>query len=95
MRKASSQKNQGKFWPNVRVLIWEKAQELYQQDESRGMSNDFTGTTATKKELREGGYYNQAKLVVLRELLLQRKGRSSTSVEEGLPGSASDFPQDK
>ncbi len=67
MRKADSQ-NRGKFWPQVRVLIWEKAQELYQQDESKGMSTDFTGTTATKKELREGGYYQQAKLIVLREL---------------------------
>jgi hypothetical protein len=95
MRKASSQKNQGKFWPDVRVLIWEKAQELYQQDESRGMSNDFTGTTATKKELREGGYFNQAKIIVLRELLLQRKGASSASVEERLAGAASDFPPDK
>ncbi len=83
MRKADSQ-NRGKFWPQVRGLIWEKAQELYQQDESRGMSSDFTGTTATKKELREGGYYQQAKLIVLRELLLQRKGTFSTiSNEDG------------
>jgi hypothetical protein len=84
MRGKSARMNQGKFWPQVRVLIWEKAQELYQQDESRGMSNDFTGTTATKKELREGGYYQQAKLIVLRELLQQRKGPSRVDGEEGL-----------
>jgi hypothetical protein len=76
-------------------LIWEKAQELYQQDESRGMSSDFTGTTATKKELREGGYYHQAKLIVLRELLLRRNESSLTSVQEGIPNSAQDFLQDK
>ena len=66
-------KQKGKFWPQVRALIWEKAQELYQQDEARGMSNDFTGVTATKAELREGGYFHQAKLIVLRDLWLGRK----------------------
>lgn len=69
----------GKFWqkkvvryapkkPAVRAMIWEKAQELYQADESRGMGNDFKGITATKLELREGGYFHEAKLIVLREL---------------------------
>ena len=55
-------------------MIWEKAQQLYQQDEARGMSNDFTGITATKAELREGGYFHQAKLIVLRDLWLGKKG---------------------
>ena len=64
----------GKFWPQVRAMIWEKAQQLYQQDEARGMSNDFTGITATKAELREGGYFHQAKLIVLRDLWLGKKG---------------------
>lgn len=95
MRKTSHKKNQGKFWPQVRVLIWEKAQELYQQDEARGISNDFTGTTATKKELREGGYYQQAKIIVLRELLLQRKGSSPASGEEGSKTSAYNFFQNE
>ena len=70
----SAAKQKGKFWPQVRAMIWEKAQQLYQQDEARGMSNDFTGTTATKAELREGGYFHQAKLIVLRDLFLQKKG---------------------
>ena len=63
----------GKFWPQVRAMIWEKAQELYQRDEARGMSNDFTGITATKAELKEGGYFHQAKLIVLRDLWLGKK----------------------
>lgn len=62
----------GKFWPHVRALIWEKAQELYQADEIRG-NQDFKGTTATKLELREGGYFHTAKLIVLRDLFLEKK----------------------
>ena len=93
MRKTSPQKNRGKFWPQVRVLIWEKAQELYQQDEARGMSSDFTGITATKKELREGGYYHQAKLMVLKELLIQRKGASPGSTVGDSSVSGHDFLQ--
>ena len=93
MRKTSPQKNRGKFWPQVRVLIWEKAQELYQQDEARGMSSDFTGITATKKELREGGYFHQAKLMVLKELLLQRKGASPGSTVDGSAVPGHDFLQ--
>jgi hypothetical protein len=74
MLKSEAKKRQGKFWPQVRAMIWEKAQQLYQQDEARGMSNDFTGTTATKAELREGGYFYTAKLIVLRNLYLEKKG---------------------
>ena len=65
-------RTKGKFWPQVRAMIWEKAQELYQQDEAKGMPNDFIGITATKVELREGGYF-EAKLIVLRDLFLQKK----------------------
>jgi len=84
----------GKFWPQVRAMIWEKAQQLYQQDEARGMSNDFTGITATKAELREGGYFHQAKLIVLRDLWLGKKGLSTTQ-EEGSKKSVQDFLQNK
>ena len=65
-------RTKGKFWPQVRAMIWEKAQELYQQDEAKGMPNDFIGITATKVELREGGYFYEAKLIVLRDLFLQK-----------------------
>jgi hypothetical protein len=58
----------------VRALIWDKAQHLYQMDEAKGMADDFTGITATKAELREGGYFHTAKLIVLRNLWLQKKG---------------------
>ncbi len=69
----SAAKQKGKFWPQVRAMIWEKAQELYQLDEAKGMTNDFTGITATKAELSEGGYFYEAKLIVLRDLFLQKK----------------------
>jgi hypothetical protein len=52
------------------------------RDEARGMSNDFTGITATKAELREGGYFHQAKLIVLRDLWLGKKGLTYTEEEE-------------
>ena len=79
-----SAKQKGKFWPQVRAMIWEKAQELYQQDEAKGMPDDFTGITATKAELREGGYFHEAKLIVLRDLFLQKKS-SSQIIEKEAP----------
>jgi hypothetical protein len=45
-------------------MIWEKAQELYQMEQAKTMGKDFKGTTATRKELWEGGYFYQAKLIV-------------------------------
>jgi len=75
------QKTKGKFWPQVRALIWEKAQELYQMEQAKTMKNDFKGLTATKKELRESGYFHMAKLIVLRNLWLQKKGLPSIEEE--------------
>jgi hypothetical protein len=75
-----TEKARGKFWPQVRALIWEKAQALYQQDEARDEHSDFIGTTATKAELREGGYFHQAKLIVLKELWLGKKSLATTEV---------------
>jgi hypothetical protein len=69
-------KTRGKFWPHVRALIWEKAQELYQMENAKTMKEDFKGTTATRKELREGGYFQTAKLIILREIWLQKKDPS-------------------
>ena len=62
------QRKTGKFWPQVRALIWEKTQELYQMEQAQTMDNDFKGITAERKELWEGGYFYQAKLIVLRNL---------------------------
>jgi hypothetical protein len=66
----------------VRPLIWEKAQELF-QEEARHMQDDFKGILAERYELRETGYFYQAKLIVLRDLWLQKKDLP-TSEEEGL-----------
>ena len=71
----------GKFWPYVRPLIWQKAQELFQEEEARTMGDDFTGTTATRAELREAGYFYEAKLIVLNELYRQKKGYPTTEEE--------------
>jgi len=67
-------KQKGKFWPQVRTQIYEKAQQLFQEEQVRTMCHDFKGITATKKELREAGYVYTAKLIVLRNLWRQNKG---------------------
>jgi hypothetical protein len=76
------QRKTGKFWPHVRSLIWEKAQELYQMEQAKTMKSDFKGMTATRKELREGGYFQTAKVIVLRSLWLQKKGLPTIEEEE-------------
>ena len=68
------QRQPGKFWPWVRPVIWEKAQELYQMEQAKTMGADFKAITAERKELREGGYFYQAKLIVLRNLWREKKG---------------------
>jgi hypothetical protein len=77
-------RNKGKFWPHVRALIWEKAQELYQMEQTKTMGEDFKGITAERCELREGGYFYQAKLIVLRNLWLEKKGLPSVEEEEAI-----------
>jgi len=69
----SKARNHGKFWPTVRPLIWEKAQQLYQEEQAKTMGTDYKGITATHKELREAGYFHTAKLIILRNLYLQNK----------------------
>jgi hypothetical protein len=81
-------KPKGKFWPPVRAMIWQKAQELYQMDQARYMKDDFTGITAERHELREGGYFYRAKLIVLRNLWLQKK--DLLSLEEQQHGKQQD-----
>ena len=71
----------GRFWPPVRAMIWEKAQQLFQEEQATTMGTDFKGITATRQELWEGGYFYQAKLIVLRDLWFQKKGHP-TSEEE-------------
>jgi hypothetical protein len=74
--------NRGKFWPVVRELIMDKAQELYQMDQARAMDGDFKGVTAERSELKEGGYLHEAKLIVLRNLWLEKKGLPGIEMEE-------------
>jgi len=82
LSKSKTQKAHGKFWPKVRPLIWEKAQQLYQEEQAKTMNTDYKGITATHKELREAGYFHTAKLIVLRNLYLQNKGLPTTEEEE-------------
>ena len=56
----------GKFWPWVRELIWVKAEELHAADFHRGHEENLT--PPTRGELREGGYFYAAKLIVLRNV---------------------------
>jgi hypothetical protein len=77
-------KPKGKFWPEVRKRIWQKAQELFQGDELRTMKHDAKGITAEKCELREAGYFYEAKLIVLRQVNLEKKGHSEFDELAGL-----------
>jgi hypothetical protein len=56
----------GKFWPRVRELIWQKAEELHAEDFHRSHKENIT--PPTRKELREFGYFYNAKLIALRNL---------------------------
>jgi hypothetical protein len=70
----------------VRPIIWEKAQELYQMEQAKTMREDFKGITAERKELREGGYFHTAKLIVLRNLWREKKGLPTVEEEEAMHG---------
>jgi hypothetical protein len=76
-----SQRKKGKFWPPVRRQIWRKAQELF-QEEQLAMGEDFKGITATRRELMEGGYFHEAKIIVLRNRYYASKGLPSVEERE-------------
>jgi hypothetical protein len=80
------QRQPGKFWPWVRPLIWEKAQEFYQMEQAKTMGEDFKGIMAERRELREGGYFYTAKLIVLRNLWQQKKCLPTIEEEEDEDG---------
>jgi len=67
-------------------LIWEKAQEIFQQEQARTMGEDFKGITAERKELRQSGYFYLAKLIVLRNLWREKKGLLTVEEEEATHG---------
>jgi hypothetical protein len=56
----------GNFWPEVRVAIWAKAEELFMQEQMRTMDCDVR---PERSELLEGGFFERAKIIVLRERL--------------------------
>jgi hypothetical protein len=56
--------------------MWIKAQELFHRDHP-----EAKGVTPTKKEMREGGYWYEAKILVLREVYRERHGLSSPEEE--------------
>jgi hypothetical protein len=55
----------GRFWPRVRERIWLKAEELYMNEHPEAATR---GLRPERRELREGGYFERAKILVLREL---------------------------
>jgi hypothetical protein len=52
-------------WRKVRARIWVKAEEIFMQEQFRTMDCDITPEHC---ELREGGYFDRAKLIILREV---------------------------
>ena len=63
----------GKFWPEVRERIWGKAEELHAADFYKVHEENIT--QPTRSELRRGGYFHKAKILVLREVRLETRGR--------------------
>jgi hypothetical protein len=59
-------------------MIWEKAEELFMQEQARTMDCYIK---PEKSELREGGYFYTAKLIVLRELYEEKKAIAPTYKE--------------
>jgi len=62
---ALPRKVRGSFWPAVREQIWRKAEELYMWEHPEAC---LRGLRPERSELREAGYFERAKRIVLREL---------------------------
>jgi hypothetical protein len=58
----------GRFWPRVREEIWRRAEQLYMNEHPEAATR---GLRPERSELREGGYFERAKILVLRELQLR------------------------
>ena len=70
----------GKFWPPVRAAIWEKATQLFQEEQARTMGEDWKAITPERRELREKGLFQEAKILVLREIYQAKKEGSPNGV---------------
>ena len=55
----------GTFWPSVRAEIWRKAEELFMLDQAKTWD---IPNLPERCELQEGGYFDKAKIIVLRDL---------------------------
>jgi len=53
-------------------------------EQAKTMGDDFKAIMAERKELREGGYFYTAKLIVLRNLWREKKGLPSVEGEEAM-----------
>ena len=62
-------------WSKVRAQIWVKAEQLFMMDQ---MQTWDCSVTPERCELREGGYFDRAKLIVLREV--QARGTVNVAV---------------
>jgi hypothetical protein len=54
-------------------MIWQKAEQMFQEEQMRTMSEDWKAITPERRELRESGLFHEAKLIVLRELYYSKK----------------------
>ena len=61
-------------WRKVRKAIWVKAEELFMQEQMQAFDCDIK---PERCELRETGYFDRAKLIVLREIYVEGKSGSS------------------
>ena len=52
-------------WSKIRARIWVKAEELFMLEQVRTMDCDIK---PERCELREGGYFDRAKTLILREV---------------------------
>jgi len=80
MRRRVKPYRMGKFWPWVREMIWEKAYELHAADFHK--SHETNITRPTRSELRENGYFYQAKLIILREVNRMNRGSKRRDRED-------------
>jgi len=65
--------SKGKFWPPVRAMIWQKAEQMFQEEQARTMGEDWKAITPERRELRQAGYFYDAKILVLREIHQAKK----------------------
>ena len=72
------------FWREVRARIWQKARELYLANMLKmDPLNPPPLIMPEDKELREAGYFDRAKVLVLRELRASTDPADQELIEKG------------